>query len=261
MCTLHAFEVWQGDLHAVDKIDAAWKALATNRITIYQGDRAEEIVGDPLKNGLRRELGHLNCQHLPISADFKREKGATKAVLRLAARHSSLLKSIASEGEWRAVALAFFFAELSVRHDDAGIILDDPVSSLDDERRKYIADRLIEESTKRQVIIFTHDLPFLADLHHGAKANDVAMSTCGMWRWETTLAEFDSEIPFKALSLKKRVGQLRDQPPGGTRISPPIRTRRGEGSLSFTATYGHRGSGRSKSGCSRASFNDCSAMS
>ena len=208
---LDEFELWRGDLRVVDKIDAAWKALATNKITTYQGDRAEEIVGDPLKNGLNRELGHLNCQHLPISADFKREKGATKAVLRLAARHSSLLKSIASEGEWRAVALAFFFAELSVRHDDAGIILDDPVSSLDDERRKYIADRLIEESTKRQVIIFTHDLPFLADLHHGAKANDVAMSTCGMWRWGDDVGRVDSEIPFKALSLKKRVGQLRDR--------------------------------------------------
>jgi hypothetical protein len=208
---LKEFEMWRADLRTAHKMDLAWKALATNRITTYQGERAEEIVGDTLRNGLNRELGRLSCQHLPISVDLKREKGATKAVLRLAARHSSPLKSIASQGEWRAVALAFFFAELSVRHDDAGIILDDPVSSLDDERRKYIADRVIEESTKRQVIIFTHDLPFLVDLLNGAKANGVAASTCGMWRWGDEVGRVDLEIPFKALPLKKRVAQLRER--------------------------------------------------
>jgi hypothetical protein len=32
-----------------------------------------------------------------------------------------------------------------------------------------------------------------------------------MWRWGDDVGRVDSEIPFKALSLKKRVGQLRDR--------------------------------------------------
>jgi len=38
-------------------------------------------------------------------------------------------------------------------------VLDDPVASLDQARREYVARRLVGESRDRQVIVFTHDLP------------------------------------------------------------------------------------------------------
>jgi hypothetical protein len=41
-----------------------------------------------------------------------------------------------------------------------GIVFDDPVSSMDHLRKDLIARRLVEEATKRQVIIFTHDIIF-----------------------------------------------------------------------------------------------------
>ncbi len=68
---------------------------------------------------------------------------------------------ILSEGEKRALALAGFLAELKevgVRH---GIVVDDPVSSLDHARMEAVAKRLVKEaSAGRQVIIFTHNLFF-----------------------------------------------------------------------------------------------------
>jgi len=60
--------------------------------------------------------------------------------------------------------VVFFLAELSAMAADSGIILDDPVSSFDDDRRQSIAERLMAEARRRQVVVFTHDLPFVADL-------------------------------------------------------------------------------------------------
>lgn len=73
-----------------------------------------------------------------------------------------------SEGEKRAVALADFLAEAALDTQSRTIVLDDPVTSLDLEWRQLIANKLVEEAKNRQVIIFTHDLPFLYYLKQGA---------------------------------------------------------------------------------------------
>ncbi len=78
------------------------------------------------------------------------------------------LAHIVSEGERRAVGLAFFLAELTTMAAGFGFILDDPVSSFDDDRRQSVAERLMAEARRRQVIVFTHDLQFVADLQSQA---------------------------------------------------------------------------------------------
>lgn len=67
---------------------------------------------------------------------------------------------IFSEGEQRVIAIADFFAEMSLSEINKGVIFDDPVTSLDNKRKLEIANRLAEESHKKQVIVFTHDLSF-----------------------------------------------------------------------------------------------------
>jgi ABC-type transport system involved in cytochrome c biogenesis ATPase subunit len=71
---------------------------------------------------------------------------------------------ILSEGEQKVIALADFIAEMQLSELNRGIIFDDPVTSLDDKRKNIIAERLIKESTQKQVIIFTHDLVFVSNL-------------------------------------------------------------------------------------------------
>jgi recombinational DNA repair ATPase RecF len=215
------FTSWRANLIVLARIEAAKRALATNKITIKQGALAEEIVGDVLKKSLNEELGRLRCQHLPISADLHGAKVNTSVELKLVANQPAALKDIVSEGERRAIALSFYFAELSVRDDRCGIVLDDPVSSLDDERRQYIADRLVAEAGRRQVVVFTHDLPFLADLQSRAKVSEVDVSTCGVWRFGDEVGRVDSDIPFKALPLSKRIGKLKDRVARWDSQSPP----------------------------------------
>jgi energy-coupling factor transporter ATP-binding protein EcfA2 len=70
-------------------------------------------------------------------------------------------KKVLSEGEKRAVALADFLTEVALDISSSAVILDDPVTSLDLEWRDKIAEILVNEASNRQVVIFTHDLPFL----------------------------------------------------------------------------------------------------
>lgn len=96
--------------------------------------------------------------NLGIDVNQKGQKGKTVRQLKLVGYEP---KRVLSEGEQRAISLADFLAEIAISGFNKGIVFDDPVNSLDHERKKVIAFRLAEESKDRQVIIFTHDLVFL----------------------------------------------------------------------------------------------------
>lgn len=72
--------------------------------------------------------------------------------------------SILSEGEQKVIALADFFAETNITSINKGVVFDDPVTSLDEERKKVIAKRICELSQIKQVLVFTHDLVFISVL-------------------------------------------------------------------------------------------------
>jgi len=144
-----------------------------------------------------------------ISLDMHTALAETTVELRLVTSQAVELAHIVSEGERRAVGLAFFLAELSTMAADSGIILDDPVSSFDDDRRQSIAERLMAEARRRQVIVFTHDLPFVADLQSQAESDGVELTVRGMWRLGNDVGRVDEDPPFKTMKLRQRVGLLK----------------------------------------------------
>ena len=77
--------------------------------------------------------------------------------------------SVLSEGEQKVIAIADFLAEIQLSEINKGVIFDDPVTSLDNERKKIITDRLVYYSKIKQVIIFSHDLVFLYHLKNASK--------------------------------------------------------------------------------------------
>ena len=91
---------------------------------------------------------------------------------------------VLSEGEKRAVALADFLTEVALDTTSSGIILDDPVTSLDLEWRELIASILAAEAKRRQVIVFTHDLPFLYHLKKYSEQEQVEIVTHWIKRGE-----------------------------------------------------------------------------
>ena len=86
--------------------------------------------------------------------------------------------------------------------------MDDPVSSLDDQRREYIAKRLVAECQHRQVIVLTHDLPFLLDLTDQAEKAGVEPLIQGVWRLDRQVGRIDEHPPFTTMKLRARAGVL-----------------------------------------------------
>lgn len=87
-----------------------------------------------------------------------------------------------SEGEQTAAALADFLTEIELNGSCAGLIFDDPVTSMDHMRKESIAERLVDEATRRQVIVFTHDILFTNYLATAAEEKNVAFAGRTVWR-------------------------------------------------------------------------------
>jgi len=198
-----------GVLQRVAALREAHRALATNRITTKQRELSDAVVTGTLDAKLKEELRNLRCGHLPVDLHPHTAVGETQVGLRLAGAHGApRVVDIASEGEHRALSLSFFLAEVATSEDDGGVVVDDPVSSLDDERRAYIAERLAAEAKRRQVIVLTHDLPFVLDLVDIAGKADTELTMQGVWRLGSEVGRVDDHPPFKAMKLRQRVGVL-----------------------------------------------------
>jgi len=210
------------NLKRIAALRQAYSALATNRITTKQRELSETVVAGNLETRLREELRSLRCEHLPVRLTPRTAVGETQVSLRLAgARGAPAVSDIASEGEQRALALSFFLAEVWTSESDGGLVVDDPVSSLDDERREHIARRLIAQAADRQVIVFTHDLPFMLHLIEKAEEADVPVSLQSVWRMGSDVGRVDDHPPFKAMRLRDRVAVLADRVQNWDNQPPP----------------------------------------
>lgn len=115
-----------------------------------------------------------------------------------------------SEGERTAIALSCYLAEVGLTEDTAGLVFDDPVSSMDHNYRDRVARRLVLEARKRQVIVFTHDLTFYDDLLQAAKAFGVDCQPRTMVATDSCTGIIENDQPFDTLKWDKRVGALRE---------------------------------------------------
>ena len=114
---------------------------------------------EKLKSNFEFELKKLGFKNLDVNLV---EAGASKGIVstKLVVSKNSKVTEILSEGEQKVIAIADFLAEMQLSEVNKGIIFDDPVTSLDNDRKKQIAERLAFQATLKQVIIFTHDLVF-----------------------------------------------------------------------------------------------------
>ncbi len=159
----------------------ALQTCTTTAITRKAGELTKTYVTDQLLQGFAAEARALRLPERVSDSPSRNEKGTTdqRVVLETAdwAGRTATPVQVLSEGERRAVALAAFLAELGTRDDHSAIVLDDPVSSLDHDRRQAVAGRLAHCAADRQVIVFTHDLVFLHMLGAEAKACGVDITT------------------------------------------------------------------------------------
>lgn len=121
---------------------------------------SETLLNHDFERRFREECEALRAPEVRL--DFAGRKGqpARRKVLSPSHRLSDVL----SEGEQKAIALADFLAEASLKGSPNPIVFDDPVTSLDYKRHLHVVDRLVNISRNRQVIVFTHNIWFTMEL-------------------------------------------------------------------------------------------------
>lgn len=134
--------------------------LATNKITLKEKDLSKKYFHEDYIATFQEECKNLNG-NFGITVSHTGSLGSSFRQLSILSYNPS---KILSEGEQKVISLADFLAEAKHAKINKGIVFDDPVTSLDDERKSHIAERLVKESSVRQVIIFTHDLMFVSNL-------------------------------------------------------------------------------------------------
>ena len=160
-------------LQQISTLKECWRLCQTELITRQLGSRMAATITDTMTKTYQAELSKLKLDYIKVKVGIRGDRGKQlfrPKVLKLE-RGKRKLSQILSEGEQRAIALAGFLTEIN--DNGHAIILDDPVSSLDWERKTAISERLIGEATKRQVIIFTHDFAFANMLKYGCDKGKV----------------------------------------------------------------------------------------
>ena len=195
------------DFKKQKNLKEALRFTDTGSISRKSKELMGQLITEKLKTALKNEFSNLDIDYLKIDLNKIGRSGVTLHQFKLqSGSHSSTsLSEVFSEGEQRALALASFLAELETSNDASGIIFDDPVSSLDHNRRERVAKRLIEESKRRQVIIFTHDIVFLQALHYAAEKSEADFYVSTLWGNPARGAgHCDPSFPWIAKSAAER---------------------------------------------------------
>ncbi len=199
------------DLDLLSRVVACRSACDTTAISRKNTELRKQHLTTGFENRLSREIQHLELGYLPFKIHDRSDHGASYIGVGLEAAVKVRNKEILSDGEFRALAIGCFLAEVDGIADHSGIIIDDPVSSLDCQRTRRVARRLVVEARNgRQVIVFTHDLVFYHELRLAAAEQTVPI-VCHWIRRTPELGfgtVFGNEEPWQAKKVTARLGDL-----------------------------------------------------
>lgn len=200
-------------LRGAKKLEAALADCKTHGITLKAGQAATAIITDRLRSNFTTNLTSIGFPETPVEVALGAgEYGKHPYEMKLMPRPEVPPEEVLSEGERTCVALAGFLAELETTGNRSGVVFDDPVSSLDHQYRKRVAERLVRESKERQVIIFTHDIVFLYLLRKYAQELGVRVTDVSVERgYKRDYGRATEGPPWIAMPVKQRIGRLRDE--------------------------------------------------
>lgn len=201
-----------GRLRERDALESAKAAAGTAPITRKVSELSEESVTDVIRDTFTRETERLRLDRVTITRT-RADRGTLLHKPKLVrARQNVELPRVFSEGERTALGLAAFFTEASLDGSQSALIFDDPVNSLDHIRRELVAARLTAFAEDRQVIMFTHDVAFVADLRKAADRRGVSVAERSVERSRASGRKpgaCSETHPWKAKDVPQRLDALR----------------------------------------------------
>lgn len=192
--------------------EKALALVATTGIT----KRANELLDTHLTSAVvtrfDAERKGFAIEHLKVG--LTRKSGQTEAEYKTDTQTAltKVTSEILSEGEQRALALAGFLTEVALTEGSGPIVVDDPVSSLDRDRSILVAERIAQEATTRQVIVFTHDIVFFNELCKAADAVAIEPLSIALFSDQDAAGKIDAAgMVWKGLNVAKRIGQIKNK--------------------------------------------------
>jgi energy-coupling factor transporter ATP-binding protein EcfA2 len=207
---LAALKTRREQLIRLKKLTACIPARHTTAISTKNTELCQTHITEDFQKKLNAEMTALNIGYLPVTVRGRTEKGVSYVGPDLTKSIPARTSNILSEGEFRALSLACFFAEIATIDGHNGIILDDPVSSLDHNHIREVAARILAEAKRRQVIIFTHEISFYYELWYQAAEAKIPLSR--HWVMKSNEHGFGTvrldDAPWQAKPTKDRLAVL-----------------------------------------------------
>lgn len=192
-------------------INKCQSQLSTNAVSRKIGD----LMENQAVNLQHQEfINHLSCFNSELASKVLLSKTRTSQgnTFQKCSFNglSDSINSVLSEGEQKIIALSNFLAECTIDDKKNTIIFDDPVNSLDMDYRDLIANKIVELSRDRQIIVLTHDLFFLRLLIDTHKTH--IFTDChviGIDKYNGISGIVTDEIPYLAKNVQERIDSIR----------------------------------------------------
>lgn len=166
--SLESLIAWFDLQKSIDNYSKAKSKFSTNSLTQKQSEAFEKIVQGEYFETFERfaqklEVSNVNLKLIPKKGETLRKKFVSSEKYKVS--------QIMSEGEQKAIAMAEFATDLTMRKDFNTVLFDDPVTSLDYKRSEILANLIYQLSLDRQVVVFTHNIMFYYYLYNASAKN------------------------------------------------------------------------------------------
>ena len=204
----------RADVERLRKLRSALAAVEVKSVSLQITKLRRALVMKGLEERIHDEISRLELNHIPFVVKDQSRDGQSFFDVGLKAARTVTNDKVLSEGEQRALALACFLGELALDDAKHGLVIDDPVSSLDHIRMRRAAERLVAEAGEgRQLIIFTHNLLFFNEMVEAAARANPPVPLARRFIRKSETEGFglisDTDEPWIAQSVTKRIEGLR----------------------------------------------------
>lgn len=202
------------DLEMIAKLTKCKDLVSTKPVSIQITSLRRELVTADLEKRIMTEIETLDLTHLPLRVSDRSSGGQSYFEVALKTPIGVANDKVLSEGEQRALALACFLGELGADTFKHGLVIDDPVSSLDHKRIRRVAQRIVAEAAKgKQIIVFTHNLLFYNEVAEAAAQAAPQIPIAKRIITKSAAAGFglisETDEPWIAQKVNERITRLR----------------------------------------------------
>ncbi len=204
------------DLGTLAKLTKCRELVNTKQVSLQITALRRELVTADLEKRIAAEIDAFDLTHLPFRVSDRSSGGQSYFAVGLQTPVGVANDRVLSEGEQRALALACFLGELGGDTANHGLVIDDPVSSLDHLRIRRVGQRIVAEAAKgRQIVVFTHNLLFYNEVSETAAQADPPIPVARRVVTKSAAEGFgvisDKDEPWIAQRVNERITRLRDR--------------------------------------------------